>query len=131
MTETIITPAEDICPAPGRVDGLNHSWGFDGDDPYIVCRFCGEMRDAIGGAVLRAAVETREDPADTATRVLIWAWREQLPLDQLARALHDLTGAAVGLHEVDTGSDQYAIVLTTKPMTAGQAKAVYDRHQED
>lgn len=41
------------CPSSKRVDGLLHSWKFDGDDPRIECVFCGEMRDAISGAVLR------------------------------------------------------------------------------
>ena len=43
----------DVCPFPGRVDGNGHSWKFWGDDPYIVCHFCSEMRDAITGRVLR------------------------------------------------------------------------------
>lgn len=30
-----------------------HSWRFDGDDPYIVCVHCDEMRDALTGAVVR------------------------------------------------------------------------------
>lgn len=41
------------CPTSKRVDGLLHSWKFDGDDPRIECVFCGEMRDAVSGAVLR------------------------------------------------------------------------------
>jgi hypothetical protein len=43
----------DECPSPGRVDGPKHSWRFDGDDPYIICAFCDEMRDALSGRVIR------------------------------------------------------------------------------
>lgn len=39
----------DECPKSERVDGPFHSWQFDGDDPYIVCAFCGERRDALTG----------------------------------------------------------------------------------
>lgn len=34
-----------------RPDG-KHSWAFDGDDPYIYCHFCGELRDALTGRVI-------------------------------------------------------------------------------
>ena len=27
----------------------NHTWHFDGDDPYVVCGWCGERRDALTG----------------------------------------------------------------------------------
>lgn len=42
-----------VCPHPIRVDGPEHSWVFDGDDPYIVCAGCDEMRDALTGRVVR------------------------------------------------------------------------------
>jgi hypothetical protein len=49
----------DECARSRRIDGL-HSWEFDGDDPYIRCVFCGEVRDALTGRVIRrgAAAET-------------------------------------------------------------------------
>jgi len=46
--------ADDTCLRSRRVDGPLHSWVFDGDDPYIVCAFCGERRDALTGRVLTA-----------------------------------------------------------------------------
>lgn len=42
----------DACPRSERVDGNGHSWVFDGDDPYIICAFCGERRDALSGRVI-------------------------------------------------------------------------------
>jgi hypothetical protein len=36
------------CPKSRRSD-LKHGWRFDGDDPYVVCDFCGERRDALTG----------------------------------------------------------------------------------
>lgn len=46
--------ASDRCTKSQRVDGPYHSWQFDGDDPYIVCHWCGETRDAIDGRVIKA-----------------------------------------------------------------------------
>lgn len=42
------------CPVSQRIDGRLHSWKFDGDDPYVICVYCGEMRDALTGVVIRA-----------------------------------------------------------------------------
>ncbi len=44
---------EDFCAWSERVDGPKHSWVFDGDNPYIICVYCDEMRDAINGRVIR------------------------------------------------------------------------------
>jgi hypothetical protein len=46
--------------------------------------------------------------------VLSWDWREQPDLDALTRILRDLAG--LHLHHVDTGSDEYAIVIATVPL---------------
>ena len=45
---------DQYCSLSKRVDGALHSWRFDGDDPRIVCTFCGEMRDALTGQTMRA-----------------------------------------------------------------------------
>ena len=42
----------EVCPT----SAAKHSWVFDGDDPYVTCHFCNEMRDAISGVVVRAGV---------------------------------------------------------------------------
>lgn len=55
--------AQDICLLSERVDGPKHSWEFDGDDPYIVCAWCGEKRDAISGRVMqRPRSDRTEEP---------------------------------------------------------------------
>lgn len=41
------------CEKSKRRDGLLHSWRFDGDDPYIICVYCDEMRGALTGRVIR------------------------------------------------------------------------------
>lgn len=43
---------DDRCPVSQRADG-QHSWKFLGDDPYIECFYCGELRDALTGITLR------------------------------------------------------------------------------
>ena len=44
----------ETCPLSKRVDGSDHTWLFDGDDPYVKCCWCGEMRDALTGRVVVA-----------------------------------------------------------------------------
>lgn len=43
----------EACPYPLRKDGDRHSWKFDGDDPYVVCVGCDEIRDAITDVIVR------------------------------------------------------------------------------
>ena len=47
-----MTERSDECPRSKRVDGPFHTWRFDGDDPYIVCYWCHERRDAITGQII-------------------------------------------------------------------------------
>lgn len=58
---------------------------------------------------------------------LSWDWREQPDLDELTRILarHN-----VHLHQVDTGSDQYAVVIAGTKLTAKQANDHYQTSVE-
>jgi len=56
---------------------------------------------------------------------LTWDWREQPDLDQLAAAITDLSGGTVHLHQVQTETDQYAVVLSTADLSAEQAYDIY------
>jgi hypothetical protein len=47
-------PTPDVCPRSERIDGPYHSVRFDGDDPYTICVYCGETRDAITGRIVKA-----------------------------------------------------------------------------
>lgn len=62
--------------------------------------------------------------------VLSWDWRGQPDLDRLARALFTVSGGTVHLRQVETGSDQYAIVLSDKPLTEAEAYASYRENLE-
>lgn len=41
----------DACPQTRR-DNQAHAWQFDGDDPYVLCAWCGERRDALTGRTI-------------------------------------------------------------------------------
>ena len=43
----------EYCELSKRVDGKLHSWHFDGDDPYVICFYCGEVRDAVSGRKIK------------------------------------------------------------------------------
>lgn len=68
--DTEQTDEPDLCPLSKRVDGPKHSWTFDGDDPYIICFYCEEVRDARTGRVITPGKgqpeEDPETPADQA-----------------------------------------------------------------
>ncbi|NNG36921.1 hypothetical protein [Nakamurella aerolata] len=45
----------DVCPCSQRVDHPRlHRWRFDGDDHYVICVYCDQMRDAMSGRIIRA-----------------------------------------------------------------------------
>lgn len=47
---------ETTCPSSQRVDDPTlHSTRFDGDDPYTICVYCGETRDAQSGQIVKPA----------------------------------------------------------------------------
>lgn len=57
MTTTEPTPEATTCPTSKRVDKPGqHSLRFDGDDPHTVCVYCGEVRDAITGRLVRKGI---------------------------------------------------------------------------
>lgn len=60
--------------------------------------------------------------------LLTWDHAEQPDMDQLAAAVRKLYGGHV--HEVDTGDDQYAIVLSTAEVDGQEVDAMYQRHLE-
>ena len=74
---------------------------------------------------------TTEPNRSDRTAVLTWDWREQPDLDHLGRLICDLSGGTVHLHQVDTGSDQYAIVLATTKLDARSVCEIYDREPCD
>lgn len=48
-------PADDDrnrCPRTQHIDGKSHGWQFWGDDPYVLCAWCGQMRDALTDRVV-------------------------------------------------------------------------------
>lgn len=54
-----ITMASTECCAEG-VDGKLHSWRFDGDDPHVICHYCGEIRDTLTGRVIEKGASGAE-----------------------------------------------------------------------
>lgn len=68
--------------------------------------------------------------AEKRFRILEWDWKEAFPIGELAGVVDDLSSGSVQVHEIGTGSDQYAIVLTTGGMTAGEVAEAYVKRHE-
>jgi hypothetical protein len=61
-------------------------------------------------------------------RLLTWDWREQIDFERLAKVLTELTDGNVHLREAVTHDDQFAIVLSTEPITQAEADERYRRY---
>ncbi len=59
-------------------------------------------------------------------RVVSWDWREQPDLDRLATALREVSGGTVHLHQVDTGGQEYAIILSDRPLCPLEIDRIWD-----
>lgn len=62
-------------------------------------------------------------------RVMSWDYREQIDLDELTAYVGELFGDRVHLTQVDTGSDQYVVVISNEPVTAEQAYRLWMEEQ--
>lgn len=57
--------------------------------------------------------------------VITWDFREQPDLDHLARLVHDLSGGRVHLHHPATGTDDYALIVSTTALDDTAATTLY------
>ena len=57
--------------------------------------------------------------------VVTWDWKEQPDLDELDRAVWMASGGFARVHPIDTGSDEFAIVVADHRVTADEADAAY------
>lgn len=76
----------EVCSKSQRVDGPYHSTRWDGDDARTVCVFCGEVRDALSGAIIRQP-RRQHDPGALMEEPDLYA--HQLDGDSYAQAEDD------------------------------------------
>ncbi len=65
-TPPVPLESEEECPNSQRVDGNGHSWGFDGDDPYVICYWCKEVRGAISN--IKISPQDKQDSSDWSSK---------------------------------------------------------------
>lgn len=58
-------------------------------------------------------------------KVLQWDWRSQPDLDELDDAVRAASDGQVAITQVDTGSDEYAVVVGP-PMSREQAREAWE-----
>ena len=63
-------------------------------------------------------------------RTLTWDWREQPDLDELCAIIAVLSGGRIEVHEVETGTDEYALVFADGPVTEAQCRAALEAVDE-
>lgn len=66
-------------------------------------------------------------PATARASVMSWDSGEQPDLDRLAEILHDLSDGAVHLASVDTGMNEYAVVVSTVPLDKAGVQSTFER----
>jgi len=63
----------------------------------------------------------------TRVEVVTWDWREQPDMNAIALAVYGMSGGAVFMSPVDTGSDQYAWVISDAPLSPLQVKKLMQK----
>lgn len=58
--------------------------------------------------------------------IISWDYREQIDRAELHRAVHDISGGRVHIREIDTDSDQYAVLVSDEPADDETAMAAYE-----
>lgn len=66
-------------------------------------------------------------------RIISWDWRGQPDIEELNEAV---SAVFDGIHcpqvtSVDTGGDEYAVLVSPAPMTSAEAQAAYEEHWEE
>jgi hypothetical protein len=57
--------------------------------------------------------------------VLSWDWKEQIDLDDLDDAVRAASAGVARVHQIDTQSDQFAIVVADHRVTPEEADAAW------
>jgi hypothetical protein len=58
--------------------------------------------------------------------VISWDWRGRPDTDELRRILEAVSGGTVTCRTAETGSDEYAIVVSAGPLDEAEATKVFD-----
>jgi len=57
--------------------------------------------------------------------VIRWDWKEGPPVEEIARAVESVSRSRVWVHNVDTGSEDYVMVIADRELTPEQVAEVY------
>lgn len=85
------------------------------------------MQAWLTDAGKRAALSDTYKPPQPQTHILTWDYRQQPDLDALSRAVAAMSDGTVHVRQVDTGSDEYAIVISTAELDGDATRAAYGR----
>lgn len=58
-------------------------------------------------------------------QIVTWDWKEYAPMGDVGRAIEEVSNNQVHLYEVDTGSDQFAVVVSNKSLTTDEVQGIY------
>jgi hypothetical protein len=57
--------------------------------------------------------------------IIGWDWKDQPDISELHRAVCDISGGKVHIREVESGTDDYTIVVSDAELDDEQAQAAY------
>lgn len=57
--------------------------------------------------------------------VISWDWRQQLDLEKLGEVVRRVSGGSCDITPIDTGSDDYAVVITDHLVDRDEARHLY------
>jgi hypothetical protein len=131
------------CPDVFGFIGLNHEPHDDDLDDILIPTLEGTMTASVGDWIVKGAVgefwpvkpdvfEATYEPVPTKTpraEVVTWDWRETVDIPELTKLIAAVSGGSVHLREVVTGSDVYAVVISTTALDDLQVQQVWADYQ--
>lgn len=65
-------------------------------------------------------------------RILSWDWKEQFNIDDLIQVVNELSGGKLHVKNIeDTGGDEYAIIVSTEPLSDEKAQEIFESRWDE
>lgn len=63
------------------------------------------------------------------SKIITWDWKDPDPVDYVAKAVLEVSGGTIRVYEIDTESDQVAVLVSNAELSDSQVAEMYQHWQ--